>query len=149
MKDNLLELLMNFFEKSLSKLTRGQTENNTTTDITATNESDDNELESNENSALIVRAARNTSIRIFTANEQIKFTKASYQFLTRMLLWGIIASETLELVINQLSNSESRFVTLQETKWTIRNLLAENLDESQLAFLDLVLYQKEDKLPLH
>ncbi|STX29988.1 Uncharacterized protein conserved in bacteria [Legionella beliardensis] len=149
MKDNLLELLMNFFEKSLSKLTRGQTENNTTTDITANNESDDNELESNENSALIIRAARNTSIRIFTAHEQIKFTKASYQFLTRMLLWGIIASETLELVINQLSNSESRFVTLQETKWTIRNLLAENLDESQLAFLDLVLYQKEDKLPLH
>ncbi|WP_419419497.1 DUF494 family protein [Legionella sp. D16C41] len=142
MKDNLLELLMNFFEKSLSKLTKNQANN-------AEDDSADTGSEAAQSSAFVVRAARDTSMRIFTIEEQIKFTKATYQFLTRMLLWGVIAPETLELVINQLVNSESRFVTLQETKWTIRNLLAENLDESQLAFLDLVLYQKEDKLPLH
>ncbi|MGQ3888442.1 DUF494 family protein [Legionella sp. CNM-1927-20] len=143
MKDNLLELLMNFFEKSLSKLTKSQT--NIAEDDLANN----NDVEPTDNTALIVRAARDTSMRIFTINEKIKFTKASYQFLTRMLLWGVIAPETLELVINQLVNSESRFVTLEETKWAIRNFLAENLDDSQLAFLDLVLYQKEDGLSLH
>ena len=79
----------------------------------------------------------------------MKLTKASYQFLMRVALWGVLAPDVLELIINQLIFSESRFVTLQETKWTIRSTLANSLDAEQLAFLDLVLYHKEDELPLH
>jgi Smg protein len=63
--------------------------------------------------------------------------------------WGIISSETMEVIINQLLFSDSRYVTLSETKWTIRNTLAEHLDAAQLVFLDLVLYRKEDELPSH
>ncbi|KTC76764.1 DUF494 family protein [Legionella brunensis] len=140
MKDSLFEMLMSFFEKSLAQLKEGQTA-----------DTDNQELDnaSLENRTVFVRDAQNTALRVFTEDEQRKFTKASYQFLTRLMLWGIIAQETLELIINQLLFSESRFVTLQETKWTIRNTLADNLDANQLAFLDLVLYQKEDKLALH
>ena len=61
----------------------------------------------------------------------------------------MLASDVFELIMNQLIFSESRFVTLQETKWSIRNTLANSLDAEQLAFLDLVLYHKEDQLPLH
>ncbi|KTC72509.1 Protein Smg [Legionella birminghamensis] len=141
MKDSLFEMLMSFFEKSLSELKES-------------NLSDlDNETDSEEGdkdkSLLFIRAARDASIRVFTYEEQIKFTKASYQFLMKLMLWGIIASETMEQILNQLLFSESRFVTLQETKWTIRNCLADSLSTVQLAFLDLVLYQKEDELPLH
>jgi Smg protein len=144
MKDSLFEMLMNFFEKSLSQLK----ENNSTTDASP-EEPDLWDVSTLENRTLTLKAPQETAMRVFTDDEKMKFTKASYQFLTRLLLWGIIAPETMELVINQLIFSESRFVTLQETKWTIRNTLAENLSASQLAFLDLVLYQKEDKLPLH
>ncbi|MDP1602371.1 MAG: DUF494 family protein [Legionella sp.] len=150
MKDSLFEMLMNFFEKSLSQITESKSVNEK--DAIAEPdalESADAEMASVENQSLVVRPAHETSIRVFTYDEQMKFTKASYQFLMRMLLWGIIASESMELIINQLIFSESRFVTLQETKWTIRNTLAENLTAAQLAFLDLVLYQKEDELPLH
>lgn len=140
MKDSLFEMLMTFFEKSLSQIKESKSQ---------TGDEESTEVSGTENQSLVVRPAYNTSIRVFTYEEQKKFTKASYQFITRMLLWGVIASETMELVINQLLFSESRYVTLQETKWTIRNTLAENLDASQLAFLDLVLYQKEDELPLH
>ncbi|KTC87875.1 MULTISPECIES: DUF494 family protein [Legionella] len=145
MKDSLFEMLMHFFEKSLSQLKESDKKN-------AQNDQEDPDLydaSTLESRTLILKSAKQTAIRVFTDDEKQKFTKASYQFLTRLMLWGILAPETLELIINQLLFSESRFVTLQETKWTIRNTLAENLDAAQLAFLDLVLYQKEDKLPLH
>ncbi|KTD22176.1 Uncharacterized protein conserved in bacteria [Legionella lansingensis] len=141
MKDSLFEILMSFFEKSLAQLKESQT-------------SVDDSQETGENLSLedrtiYIRDAKKTAMRLFTVDEQRKLTKASYQFLTRLMLLGVIAEETMELIINQLLFSESRFVSLQETKWTIRNALADNLDANQLAFLDLVLYQKEDKLPLH
>jgi len=141
MKDSIFEILMNFFEKSLSQIgEKSQAEDHL--------EDEDDLLEEGKES-LVIRAAHDTSMRIFTEEEQTKFTKASYQFIMRMMLLGIIASETMELIINQLLRSDSRYVTLQETKWTIRNTLSENLTPSQLVFLDLVLYHKEDELVAH
>ena len=148
MKDSLFEMLMSFFEKSLSQLTENKTQDNKTDDSLPAIVDTPNFL-TTETKALLLRPAQTTSIRVFTYEEQMKFTKASYQFLSRMLLWGIIASENMEQIIEQLLFSESRYVTLQETKWTIRNTLAASIDAKQLAFLDLVLYQQEDKLPLH
>ncbi|KTD27999.1 MULTISPECIES: DUF494 family protein [Legionella] len=143
MKDSLFEMLMSFFERSLSRLKES---NN------AINNQEEPELfdaATLERRTVIIKSAQQTAMRVFTDDEKQKFTKASYQFLMRLMAWDIIAPETLELIITQLLFSESRFVNLQETKWTIRNTLAESLDAAQLAFLDLVLYQKEDKLPLH
>ncbi|MBA3537455.1 MAG: DUF494 family protein [Tatlockia sp.] len=148
MKDSLFEMLMNFFEKSLSQL-KESTKTTSTKNDTSPAEPELFDLSTLENRTLTIKSPQTTAMRIFTGDEKIKFTKASYQFLTRLMLWGIIAPETMELIINQLVFSESRFVTLQETKWTIRNSLADSLNASQLAFLDLVLYQKEDKLSLH
>ena len=147
MKDSLFEMLMKFFEQSLSQL------KNNKADPTANEDSEEEldlfDISTLERRTLLLKEASDTAMRVFTPDEQMKLTKASYQFLTSLILLDIIAAETLEFIINQLLFSDSRFVTLQETKWTIRNTLAENLDASQLAFLDLVLYQKEDKLLLH
>ena len=148
MKDSLFEMLMSFFETSLSKIIENKSTDNSNQEGTL-DLIEANDATSAESTSLIVRVANNKSIRVFTSDEQMKLTKASYQFLMRLLLWGIIAPESMELIINQLLFSESRFVTLQETKWTIRNVLADNLDAGQLVFLDLVLYQKEDELSLH
>jgi uncharacterized protein Smg (DUF494 family) len=148
MKDSFFEMLMNFFEKSLSRLSETNSQKDSTTE-SGLNLTDTNDAEGIESRSLMLRLRRDSSMRVFTGEEQMKLTKASYQFLMRMIVWDIIGSETMELIINQLVFSESRIVTLEETKWTIRNTLAEHLDGGQLAFLDLVLYQKEDKLPLH
>lgn len=86
---------------------------------------------------------------LFTYDEQMKLTKASYQFLMRMKLWNVLNTESFETIMNQLQFSDSRIVTLQETKWIIRNVLSSHLTEEQLTFLDLVLYQVEDELTLH
>ncbi|WP_028388167.1 DUF494 family protein [Legionella fairfieldensis] len=147
MKDSLFEILMNFFTKSLSQLKENSINSRKMESDQIDIEADD--LTEPENRSIFIKSAQNHTIRIFTDEEKIKLTKASYQFLTRLMQWGIIAPEVLESIINQLLFSESRFVSLQETKWVIRNLLAENLDSTQLAFLDLVLYHKEDKLTLH
>lgn len=142
MKDNLFELLLNLFEKTLTQLKESHVANHK------------NGIESEQNAAnavnfAIIKAAQPNSMRVVTYDEQIKLTKASYQFLMRAVSWGVISKETFEVVIHQLLGSESRFVTLQETKWTIRNTLAQRLDAEQLAFLDLVLYHQEDQLLLH
>lgn len=144
MKYRLIEMLMNLFEKSLNQLKESQ--------IALQQEKPLEELEDFEDSmpkAVVLKSPHEHSIRIFTYEEQIKLTKASYQFLMRLTKLGIIAPEAMEMTINHLMLSESRLVSLVETKWTLRNILSEGLDHNQLAFLDLVLYQKEDNLTSH
>lgn len=144
MKDSLFEMLLSLFEKTLTQLKEKHT---------LTDKNDIDREKQTEGHAItdvaFFKAASCDTTRVFTREEQTKLTKSSYQFLMRMSSWGIIANDVFELILNQLLLSESRFVGLQETKWTIRNTLADSLDAEQLAFLDLVLYHKEDELLLH
>lgn len=142
MKDNFFEMLLSLFEKTLSQLREHS-------DASKQASGSSDEAPDTRAEVTLVQAASDQSVRIFTEDEQRKLTKASYQFLMRLSSWGILASDVLELIINQLIFSESRFVSLQETKWTIRHTLAKGLGTEQLAFLDLVLYHKEDELPRH
>lgn len=145
MKDNLFEMLLNLFEKSLSQLRKSHQSINP--DLP---ELDDDDLLAIEVEKLRhIKNPELSSIRVFTYDEQMKLTKASYQFLMKMKLLNVIDPELFETILSQLQLSESRIITLQETKWTIRNILAEKIDEKQLSFLDLILYQTEDKYTLH
>ncbi|MFA6302094.1 MAG: DUF494 family protein [Legionella sp.] len=144
MKDNLFEMLLTLFERSLAQIQKSQ---KSVEDKSLDLSTEDENLKADENS-LPLKSARQASIRICTYEEQMKLTKASYQFLMRLRLWEVIDANTFESVMHQLHISDSRIVTLQETKWTIRNILANTLNETQLAFLDLVLYQKEDNLAI-
>lgn len=145
MKDNLFEMLLNLFETSLTQLHKSH-EAVAPDHLVPLSE---DEIVNAEDQALHIKAPQYQSTRVFTYEEQIKLTKASYQFLMRMKQWNIIDTELFELIMNQLHFSDSRIVTLQETKWTIRNILATSLNEEQLSFLDLVLYQTEDNLSVH
>ncbi len=142
MKDNLFELLLNLFENSLSQLHKG------TEQETLASEADDESSAGTEHS-LFIRAAHASSTRIFTYAEQMKLTKAGYQFLMKMKLLGVVDHEHFEQIMNQLDTSESRIITLQEIKWTIRYILANTLSEEQLAFLELVLQPIDEKHALH
>lgn len=143
MKDNLFEMLLNLFETSLTQLQKSQK----SADAEAAEQM--NEEDTADEQVVHVRPQQQTSTRVFTYDEQMKLTKASYQFLMRMKLWGVINAESFETIMNQLQFSDSRIVTLEETKWTIKNVLSENLNEEELTFLDLVLYQTEEELTLH
>ena len=148
MKDNLFEMLLNLFEKTLSQLKERHVSMNALDE----NGEKKSDIHASSHSAaqwVAIKSAQGDSIRVITAPEQMRLTKASYQFLMRMSSWGVLAPDAFELIVNQLMFSGSRFVGLQETKWTIRNILASNLDAMQLSFLDLVLYHKEDELSLH
>ena len=149
MKDSLFDLLFNFFEKTITHLKEQSLPANT-------DKEPNDACESSETMPKVVRVqveqvntAQGHSVRVFTFHEHLKLTKASHQFLVRMASWGVISAESLELIINRLIFSGSRYVSLQETKWTIRNTLANGLSLEQAAYLDLILYQKEDSLPLH
>lgn len=145
MKDNLVEMLLSLFEKSLSELHQ---DNRSSADDALASLYDEDILSVDED-VLFIKPARHTSIRVFTYEEQIKLSKASYQFLIKMKHLQIIDDFALELIMNQLLSSESYIITLEEAKWTLRTVLASQLDEHQLTFLDLVLYETEDALTVH
>lgn len=145
MKDNLIEMLYHLFESGLAQINKEH--QSLEQDSSEPTEAD--ELTEAQSSLLFVNSAQSNSIRVLTPDEQNKLTKASYQFLMRLKLWGIIDEYVFESVFNEILYSNSRIITLQEIKWTIRHILEDQLDEKQLAFLDLVLYQKEDILVKH
>lgn len=145
MKDNLFEMLLTLFETSLTQLQKIQK----SADLDVTDQTNEEEIATDDEHLLHVKTQQQQSTRVFTYDEQMKLTKAGFQFLMRLQLWGILNTDSFEVIMNQLQFSDSRIVTLQETKWTIRNVLSSRLNEEQLAFLDLILYQAEDELTLH
>lgn len=144
MKDNLFEILLRLCEKSLVQLQKNHHSMNHKSLEVMREEEPNHTIQT-----LHVKSQQKNSTRIMIPYEQIKLTKASYQFLMRMKLWGIIDDDFFELVMNELLVSESRIITEEEIKWTIRSLLARQLGENDLAFLDLVLYQEEDGYTIH
>jgi uncharacterized protein Smg (DUF494 family) len=150
MKDSLFEMLLSLFEKTLSEIKENTIplSDEESEEIIGLGTSEDIILDE-EISTEVIQSPKEDSIRVFTYHEQMKFTKASYQFLMRMLVWDVIHPNTFEVIINQLIFSDSRIVTLEETKWTIQNVLSETLSQESLAFLDLVLYQKEEAYSIH
>lgn len=162
MKDNFLEMLLTLFEQTLTQLKEAYipelhkelSDLNELNAEQAVSQATNVEVSSSGGKKtslelLWFRTANNQSIRVFTPEEQLRFTRASQQFLKYLGRLDVLSPDAMELVINRLMFSESRFVNLQETKWAVRNTFAERLSSEQLAFLDLVLYQKEDDLPLH
>jgi Smg protein len=149
MKANLFELLLSLFEKTLTQLKQKQ---EMTPSVLVREAKSNDVLSADAKTGLeikILKESSHTAMRILSPDEQMKLTKASYQFILKISSLGIIPLHTMELIMNRLFFSDSRFVSLQETKWTIRSTLAQTLDPIQLAFLELVLYFKEDGLSLH
>lgn len=150
MKASLFELLLSLFEKTLTQLKEKQ---QSVEDPIALPHMESNETALSDSKVAVelqvLKQASPQAMRIFSIDEQLKFTRASYQFLMRLSTLGIIPAQTMELIVNRLVFSDSRYVSLQETKWTIRQTLAQTLDPVQLTFLELVLYFKEDGLSLH
>ncbi len=144
MKDNLFEMLLHLFERSLNQIQQ------TNPQLTPADENGDSESSSaTVPDHLYIKSRHEHSIRVLTYDEQVKLTNASQKLLIRLNLWNIIDSDTLETIIEQLSNSESHVVTLEETKWTIRNVLVPELSAKQIAFLDLVLHQADRQQAIH
>jgi uncharacterized protein Smg (DUF494 family) len=144
MKDNLLEKLMQLFDERLSKRTEP------TQDSTMNHDADLwGELNSIEKNTYFIRDALPRSKRILCLQERIKFTNKSYKFLEHLIHLNLIGEKTFELIMNQLLFSNSEFVSLNETKWVVHQTLSDSLDEHQLAFLNVILYQHEDKMTQH
>lgn len=154
MKDNWFEFLLSLFEKTLAQL-RAEPEAPspaTLDDQVAEPVSEVFEplvVTKDQTQVEILRPLSQNAVRVVSVDERVKLTKKSQQFLFRLQRIGILSADMLEIILNQLTFSESRYVGLQETKWAVRKVLMSSMDADQTAFLDLILYQKEDGLALH
>lgn len=145
MKNNLFEILLKLCEKSISQLQKIQIEINKSP-LEVLQEPEESTVKAQ---CLHLKGSKPSSTRVLSYLEQIKLSKSAYQFLVRMKSWGIIDDGFFEQLMNSLLFSESPLVTQEEAKWTMRKLLSKELNEEALAFLDLVLYQKEDNYTTH
>ena len=144
MKENLFELLLNLFEKSLEQIKQGEFSADYLDNAL------EDELQGQDFSELIeINMPEKYSERIIIPEERIKITKAAYQFLTRLNLTDLISARHFEHIMNQVLFSESRIVNLEEMKWLTRNILENSLDDGQLELLDRVLFGDDEPVTIH
>lgn len=142
MKDRLFEMLLTLFENSLNQLQKDALA------IDAIDEIIDEDIDESSQFQRFKKQSA-TATRVLTYDEQLKLTKASYQFLMRMKVLNILKPQDFEMVMDQLMASDTEIISLPETKWTIKNVLSSTLDENQLTFLNLILYHAEEEMILH
>lgn len=157
MKDSsLLDLLLDLFERTIAQLKERYPQMAESSLVEKSSEGllKDGELFviPSKKAAIqmaLVQSASAKSFRVFTTDERVRLTKVSHQFLHRLVSWGVVSPDMMELILNRLMFSDSHLISLSEVKWTVRNTLSGTLDDEQLAFLDLVLYDKEHGVTLN
>jgi uncharacterized protein Smg (DUF494 family) len=153
MKDSLFDLLLDLFERTIAQLKESYPQA-TTDDTSDAKQNDASDLlvipgKKATVQMAMVQTASEKSFRVFTTDERMRLTKASYQLLHRLTTWGVVPADAMELILNRLMFSDVHIIHLSEVKWAVRNTMATSLDAEQLAFLDLVLYQKEHGFSLN
>lgn len=138
MNDDVLQQLINQVAKTLDKLK----EEHKTVDILQSALASETLLGGDHNKVLNTPSSK--SIRVFLPYEKQRMTKASFQFLSRVLRYKLLPADIVEQIIHRLVQSDSQYVCLDETKWIIQHVLSEQMEHKSLAFWDLILYQKED-----
>ena len=140
MKSNFFEMLMYFVENVLEDI-KHQACPEASTDL------NDQQLLTPPSST--TTNSKNYSLRIFTTTERLKLSKASYQFIMRLMLLHLIPTTLMEEIIHQLWLSDSHFVTLQETKHVILEVMRTYLNPEQFIFFEFVLTQPTNTIGLH
>ena len=96
MKASLFELLLSLFEKTLTQLKEKQQ----VVDASSARDLRSSETLVTESKVgveiQVVNQPSATAMRIFSDDEQLKLTKASYQFLVRIGALGVIPVQTME-----------------------------------------------------
>lgn len=148
MNDDVLQQLINQVTKTLDRLK----EQHKNTDMTQTESllpTDAGEALLGDREHKVLNAPSNKGFRVFLPYEKQRMTRASFQFLTRVLRYRLLSADVFEQIIHRLVQSESAYVCLDETKWIIQHVLSEQLEHKSLAFWDLILYQQEDGFIAH
>ena len=138
MKDSLFQMLLNLFEKSMNQ------------DLTNLVKNSSVEIEESlASDPIIIKQANPSSTRVIAEFEYCKMTKASLQFLYRMLEVKLIDKKNLEVILQQIEDSESSLVSLEEVKWIIRENLSTDLEPAQLAYMDRIIYPEDKAHVIH
>jgi len=138
MKDSLFQMLLNLFEKSINQDLNNLV-NNSSVEIEESLASD----------PIIIKQAASKSTRVIAEFEYRKMTKAGLQFIYRMLKVKLIGQENLEVILQQIEDSESSLVSLEEVKWIIRENLSTDLEPAQLAYMDRIIYPEDKAHVIH
>ena len=89
------------------------------------------------------------SIRVVTRLEQAKLTKPALQFLMRLMHTGMLSSEQFEHVMNLVMDSNMRFVSVEEVKFIIHQVLSESLSHKEILMLEFAYDVETSPVTMH
>jgi uncharacterized protein Smg (DUF494 family) len=145
MNDHIFAMLLSLFEQTLSQMKQQQKA------MQLALEQDTEMFTKNDSSPIlpIFHQPSDTSIRVMTFIEQSKLTKPALQFLLRLMHTGMLSSEQFEHVMNLVMDSNMRFVSVEEVKYIIHQVLLESLSHKEILMLEFAYDVETSPITMH
>ena len=145
MNDQLFAMLLSLFEQTLAQIKQQQK---------ALESALENEVDYFANSLAsgnipVFQYPSALSTRVLTRLEQAKLTKPALQFLLRLMHTGILTSEQFEQVMNLVLDSTMRFVSVDEVKLMMHQVLSESLSHKELLMLEFAYDVETTPITMH
>jgi uncharacterized protein Smg (DUF494 family) len=145
MNDHLFAMLLSLFEQTLSQMKQQQKalELALDQDTGLFAKTDD------FNGLTDFNLPSKNAIRVITRLEQSKLTKPALQFLMRLMHTGMLSSEQFEHVMNLVMDSNMRFVSVEEVKFIIHQVLSESLSHKEILMLEFAYDVETSPVTMH
>lgn len=144
MNDHFFAMLLSLFEQTLTQMKLQQKF------LTQTLENDDetNDFDSVDTLAIFDHPSE-WGTRVLTRLEQSKFTKPALQFLMRLMHTQMLSSEQFEHVMNIVLDAQVRFMTIEELKQIIRQVLLDSLSFKDILMLEFAYDVETSFITMH
>ena len=144
MKEELFEILLSIFEHTISQLKRKKSEEHS-------DSSQEKFLFDAEDSHPIpfFQYPSSKAMRVVTLEEQIKLTKPALQFLTRLMHTHMLSAEQFEQVMQDVIESEARYVCFSEVHHIVHQVLSQTLSYKDLLMLELAFDVEMSAITMH
>lgn len=143
MKNSLIDILLSLFESALEPHNKTDNQENTL-------QEDFKVIREGETTAEFVKSKNTDSLRVLSFEERIKLTKPAHQLLLQIYASEILPHDVIEVILNKLVEKNiDNYITYDDIKYIIKSTLKSEMDDKQLAIIDLLFYQKEDGQSFH
>lgn len=144
MNDHFFAMLLSLFEQTLTQMKLQQKF------LTQALENDDetNDFDSVDILAVFDHPSE-WGTRVLTRLEQSKFTKPALQFLMRLMHAKMLSSEQFEHVMNIVLDAQVRFMTIEELKQIIRQVLLDSLSFKDILMLEFAYDVETSFITMH
>lgn len=144
MNDQFFAMLLSLFEQTLTQIKLQQKFLASAFE----NEEESSQNDSSDTLAVFDHPSK-WGTRVLTRLEQAKFTKPALQFLMRLMHTQMLSSEQFEHVMNIVLDAPVRFMSIEELKQIIRQVLLDSLSFKDILMLEFAYDVETSLITMH